>query len=57
MPWIAIFCCVAAFAQAGRGNISGRVLDQDQAVGGAPIEAKNVQTGTVYKTISARNGS
>lgn len=56
--WFAFFCFLAAgLAQTGLGTISGRVLDQDQAVAGAPIEAKNVQTGIVYRTSSSRNGS
>jgi hypothetical protein len=58
MWWLTLFCCMAAaLAQAGRGTISGRVLDQDQPVAGAPIEAKNVQTGTVYRTTSSADGS
>jgi hypothetical protein len=58
MRWLSLLCCVAAaLAQSGGGTISGRVLDQDQAVAGAPIEAKNIQTGTVYKAIRSANGS
>lgn len=44
-------------SQNDRGTIRGRVLDQDQAVAGAPLEAKNVLTGVVYKAVSAGNGS
>jgi hypothetical protein len=57
MRWLTFLCCVAAgLGQSGRGTISGRVLDQDQAVAGAPIEAKHIQTGTVYKASSFLNG-
>jgi hypothetical protein len=58
MRWISLLWCIAAgFAQSDRGIISGRVLDHDQPIGGAPVEAKNIQTGTVYHTISSRTGS
>src|SRR5262245_27802827 len=58
MRWLTLLSCVAgALAQSSHGTISGRVLDQDQAVAGAPIEAKNIQTGTVYKATSSANGS
>jgi hypothetical protein len=58
MRWLGLLCCVAAaLAQSGRGTIGGRVLDKDQAVAGAPIEAKNTQTGAIYKATSSANGS
>ena len=58
MRWLTLLCCVAAvLAQSGRGTIRGRVLDQDQAVAWAPVEAKNIQTGTVYKATSSADGS
>jgi Carboxypeptidase regulatory-like domain len=58
MRWMTLLCCVAAvLAQSGRGTIQGRVFDQDQAVVGAPVEAKNIETGTVYKATSSANGS
>jgi hypothetical protein len=44
-------------AQDGRGAISGKVTDQDGAtVSGASIQAKNVNTGTIYKTTSTGSG-
>ena len=53
-----MLCCVAAaFAQSNDGSISGRILDQDNVVSGAPIEAKNIQTGAVFKTTSRTNGN
>src|SRR5689334_1228809 len=58
MRWLAVICfTAAALAQGGRGTISGKVLDQDQAVAGAPLEAKNIQTGTVYTATSSTDGS
>jgi len=57
MRWLTLLCCVAALAQSDRGKIGGRILDQDRAVGAAPIEAKNIQTGIVYKAASSANGS
>ena len=48
----------AAFAQGERGAIAGTVTDQDGAVvSGAPIQAKNVKTGTLYKTTSSATGN
>jgi len=53
-----LLCFVAAvLAQSGRGTINGRVLDQNEAVAGAPVEAKNLQTRTVYKATSSADGS
>jgi hypothetical protein len=58
MRWLTFLGCIAvALAQNGRGTITGRILDRDQAVAGAPIEAKNIQTGAVYKATSSANGS
>ena len=53
---------VAAFAQGDSGAISGAisgvVRDQDGAVvPGAPIQAKNVNTGATYKTASSATGN
>ena len=57
MRWLIFLCYVAAgLGQSDRGTISGRVVDQDQSVAGAPVEAKNVQTGTIYKASSSRDG-
>jgi hypothetical protein len=59
MRWLSLLCCVAAaVAQSGRGTIKGSVFDQYQAaVAGAPIEAKNSQTGAVYRATSSADGS
>src|SRR5215813_5275540 len=48
--------CIPVFAQTGPGSIKGRVSDGSQGVSGAPIEAKNVDTGTIYKTTSSAGG-
>ena len=49
---------LAAFAQGNSGSLTGTVTDQDGAVvSGAPIEAKSVKTGAVYKTASSATGS
>jgi hypothetical protein len=58
MRWFALVCLTAAgLAQSSPGTISGKVLDQDQAVAGAPMQARNVQTGTIYTATSSANGS
>jgi hypothetical protein len=47
----------AAFGQGERGAITGTVTDQDgAAVSGAPIQAKNAKTGTIYKAASSSAG-
>lgn len=47
----------AAFAQGERGAITGAVTDQDGAVvSGAPIQAKNTKTGTLYKAATSTAG-
>ena len=59
--WIVIcilFFAFAAFAQDDSGSITGVVTDQDGAVvSGAPIQAKNLKTGMLYKTVSSATGS
>src|ERR1700730_6705178 len=46
-----------AFAQGERGAITGAITDQDGAVvSGAPIQAKDTKTGTLYKTASSTTG-
>ena len=48
---------LAAFAQGDSGSITGVVTDQDGAiVSGAQIQAKNLKTGTLYKTVSSATG-
>jgi|SRR5579871_5979945 len=58
MRWlIFLWVVTATLAQVGPGRISGRVLDQTEPVSGAPIEAKNLETGRIYKTTSLANGA
>jgi hypothetical protein len=48
---------LAAFAQGDSGSITGVVTDQDGAVvSGAHIQAKNLKTGALYKTVSSATG-
>jgi len=57
---VAVFLFVsalAAFAQGERGAIAGTVTDQKgAAVSAAPIQAKNMKTGTIYKAASSTAG-
>src|SRR6516225_2016536 len=47
-----------AFAQGDRGTITGTIADPAGAVvTGAPIEAKHVETGGVYRTQSTTTGN
>lgn len=60
-PWI-VMCILlfvfTAFAQDDSGSITGVVTDQDgTVVSGAPIQAKNMKTGTLYKTVSSATGT
>src|SRR5262249_5671074 len=49
--------CVAAFAQSDRGTITGTIGDPAGAVvAGAPVEARNVETGTVYQAATSATG-
>src|ERR1700704_360784 len=48
----------AAFAQSDRGNITGTVTDPaGAAVANAPTEARNVNTGAVYKAATTETGN
>jgi hypothetical protein len=58
MRWLVFVSSVAcAFAQSDPGTIHGIVLDQHHGVAGAPVEAKNAQTGAIYKTTSLAGGT
>jgi len=47
-----------AFAQSDRGTITGTVGDPAGAVvAGAPIEARNVETGAVYQAATSTTGN
>lgn len=51
-------CTVSLFAQAGAGTITGIISDPTGAViAGAPIEAKNVETGAIYRATSTETGN
>jgi hypothetical protein len=51
------FLSVRALAQTGTGTLAGSVTDPDgQGVPTAPVEAKNVTTGKVYKTAAVAKG-
>src|SRR5215468_5074520 len=55
---IQLLCASTAFAQSNRSVITGTIIDPDNGVvAGAPVQAKHIATGTVYKTDSARTGS
>jgi hypothetical protein len=55
---VGVLCCSAILlAQSDRGTITGKVLDFDGSVAsGAPVEAKSVETGEVFKTTSSTAG-
>ena len=59
MRLLTAFLCLLgwAWAQAGTGVLIGTVTDPDGTGIPAPIQAKNVATGTIYKTAIATNGS
>lgn len=49
---------LSAFAQSDRGTITGTVTDPAGAVvPGAPVEARNVQTGAVYQAAGSSTGN
>src|SRR5712692_5650223 len=49
---------VAAFAQTDRGTITGTIADPAGAVvAGAKVEARNVDTGTLYEVASTGTGN
>lgn len=53
-----MFCVLAAFGQSDRGTITGTVADSTGAVvANAPIEARNVDTGAVYRAGSSMTGN
>ncbi len=48
----------AAFGQGDRGTITGTILDQQGAViANAPVEARNVGTGTAYQAATTDTGN
>jgi len=60
MRFATIICLLTlrALAQTGTGTLAGSVRDTDGGiVPTAPIQAKNVATGTVYKTAAGTTGS
>src|ERR1700682_734774 len=49
---------LAAFAQSDRGNITGTIADPAGAVvANAAIEARNVDTGAIYRVASSSTGN
>ena len=49
---------LAAAAAAQNSSIQGTVLDKDgKTVDGAPVQARNPETGATLRTVSAANGS
>jgi hypothetical protein len=58
-PIAACFCLLvsAAFAQNNFGTISGLVSDPEEAaVARAPVQARNVATGALYRGLSSASG-
>ena len=48
---------LTAFAQGDRGSITGTLVDQQGAViAGAPVEARNVENGTLYQAATTATG-
>src|SRR2546421_12246077 len=53
-----VFGCSLAFSQGDRGTITGTVADPAGAVvAGAAMEARNIETGSVYPTQSTATGN
>ena len=53
-----LLCAAAAFAQSDRGIITGTVTDTTGAVvANAAIEAKQLETGSVFPTTSTATGN
>jgi hypothetical protein len=53
-----LLICFGAYAQSDRGTITGTISDPAGAmIPNAPIEAKNIQTGAVYKAASSLTGN
>jgi len=58
MRFAIVFCLLAVCVLAQTGMLSGTVTDPDGGgVSTAPIQARNVATGTVYKTTAISKGS
>src|SRR5271157_5636178 len=63
MRSLSISCCLLlcagfALAQSDRGTITGTVSDSTKAVlANAPVEAKSLDTGTVYKASTSGTGN
>jgi hypothetical protein len=58
VPILSLLCATAAFSQSDRGTVTGTVSDPAGAViANAPVEAKNVDTGTVYPVASSSTGN
>src|ERR1019366_8795077 len=56
--WLVLFTIGSAFAQSDRGTITGTVSDPARAVvAGAPIQAKNTETGVVYSAATSPTGN
>jgi outer membrane receptor protein involved in Fe transport len=54
----ALICASALFGQSDRGTITGTITDPASAVvAGANIEAKNTETGAVFRTTSTETGN
>src|SRR2546430_13018048 len=53
-----LFVVAGAFGQSDRGTITGTVQDPGGAViGKAPLEARNVETGSVYQVATSETGN
>ena len=53
-----LLVCFAAYAQTDRGTITGAITDpQGAVVPNAAIEAKNLQTGAVFKAATSSTGN
>ncbi len=53
-----LLCLGVAYAQSDRGTITGTITDSSGAmIANASVEAKNMQTGVVYKAASSETGN
>jgi hypothetical protein len=53
-----LLCLGVAYAQSDRGTITGTITDPSGSmIANAPIEAKNMQTGVVYRAASSETGN
>ena len=58
LVFASLFLCAPVFAQSDRGTITGTISDPAGAVvTGAPIEAKNAETGATYQAASSATGN